>query len=1047
MLLIALLGTATGAFKTDTPLLTENVEDFMNDYLGVADFQQDIADADVTTVRLDSEDLVRKVTDAISKRLKEAEAAVLKFGFEVGNAIKKNSWTSKAPMATDNMQSVLRQYPQLSFQYATRLGAVIQYASPNGDHFPEDHPSKELQDWYIPTIYPAHKLVVVVLDSSSSMQVDGRYELAQTGVMGIMDALSSSDNIALVSYGRKITRATDPGQALACKDDKMSRATKANVDLLRRWLSTLKPDGDSSLKSGLEAAFDYFDYEGKSTERDDSDRILVVISGSTPQDDTDNLVKAVKARSDDLGGRLVIFAYGIGSSAPHATLQSIAAESTMANMNKGVHHRVDDKSDMYEKTSRFYEELMTAGKTTSAKWSSPHLDKVSEEWAIKASVPVFASDEFEGVAAVEMPVKNLAVEAVYLNEGSSNVYSFVMDKEFDVMAHSFWSTLPRENATLPSIAEIETSDKIEASLLPKIRQLKNGGIVTESIPGTSRIIKGQHYATYVQFDGQISCKFLEDTPYVVCVVVGEDSDSLQFQGLPNPGEDVFTYHRFDLLGAEKLCIHFGRFASRGSAVSFSPKALIDQGRYLEKETKSDAYWYKPEVQGSQSKITGLARADILLTYSLDEFWRKHELDRTASNKLEYFVPWRYVGTESGVFRMRPGMEMPKGYNFMYTAWYQMARNFPNDVVITPPHSIFGVQVISIAKAIQIDGEGGKQFHGAVGFDVLFAEFYEAFYRIFDDCEGLCLVLDRSGYVIFSHDHHDGWKPHHFTEVVPTIIPELMLSKGLLVEYNCTITASGVVDQWNVFDISAFDQSATISEDGYYEVQLISGTNAIFLNIPDEVADMDETSDCPKDLMTHRMCSDDISCPCYHWTKPTFCSATRNPNPPPCFDADPYIQEMELEFPGVDFDDEDEFCYDHFEEWRERAGIDNLGWLWITIFLFFCTASGLVGLCVYGLNAVENESEQDRQQQLRLGQAGVPGTGIPPGGTAPPLYDDAKNLPGMQQQGPQGGFFGATGFQQQPGFAQPDPGSFGNPQSPSMFAPPGGQHNQFSGSVF
>lgn len=668
---------------------------------------------------------------------------------------------------------------------------------------------------------------------------------------------------------------------------------------------------------------------------------------------------------------------------------------------------------------------------------------------VKSSVPVFASEKFEGVAAVEMPLKNLAEESVYLDEASDIAYSFVMDKEFDVMVHPFWPTLSGDNAALPSITEIETSAKIETSLLPKIRQLKNGDVVTESIPGTSRITKGLYYANYAQFDAKFSCKFVEDTPYIVCVVVAEDSDAVRIPGLSSPGEHVFTYHRFDLVSPENVCIHFGRYSSHGSAVSFSPKALTDPGRFLAEETRSDVLAYKSEVQGSESKITELARADILLTYSLDEFWQKHELDQAESHKLEYYVPWRYVGTESGIFRMTPGMEMSKGYNFMNTAWYQMSKNFPNEIVITPPHFFFDVPVISFAKAIQIDGKDGKQFHGAVGFDVLREEFYDIFHESFDYCEGWCLVLDRSGYVIYGDD--DYWKNRHITEVVPTIIPKMMKRKGLLVEYKCTITTEGVIGQSSVFDTAAFGQNGVVIEDGYYGVELISGTNAIFLNISEKVVDEKMGYYCPEDL-ADRICSDEISCPCYHWPKSTFCSDTRNANPPPCLDANPYIRDMKHGYPNINEDDPEELCYRHFEKWWERAGLRHLEWLWIV---------GLLGpiigvLCFCGrASYVANESQQAPLQHIGFGQPGMPGVGAPPGGMAPPGYNDAQNLPGMQQQGPPGGgFFGTPGFQQ-PGSGQPGPGleqqgvsSFGaNPQNQSMFSPPGGQQNQFSQGMF
>ena len=58
------------------------------------------------------------------------------------------------------------------------------------------------------------------------------------------------------------------------------------------------------------------------------------------------------------------------------------------------------------------------------------------------------------------------------------------------------------------------------------------------------------------------------------------------------------------------------------------------------------------------------RSAVLASWALERMWK----NTNNSNK----VIWRYFGTEQGIFRIYPGVEMPKYYEPLSRPWYGTA---------------------------------------------------------------------------------------------------------------------------------------------------------------------------------------------------------------------------------------------------------------------------------------------------------------------------------------------------------------------------------------
>ena len=59
------------------------------------------------------------------------------------------------------------------------------------------------------------------------------------------------------------------------------------------------------------------------------------------------------------------------------------------------------------------------------------------------------------------------------------------------------------------------------------------------------------------------------------------------------------------------------------------------------------------------------RSEVLISFVLEEWWR---------SDYDPDVLWRYFGSEQGVFRIFPGVELPKLYEPSQRPWYEMARS-------------------------------------------------------------------------------------------------------------------------------------------------------------------------------------------------------------------------------------------------------------------------------------------------------------------------------------------------------------------------------------
>ena len=108
------------------------------------------------------------------------------------------------------------------------------------------------------------------------------------------------------------------------------------------------------------------------------------------------------------------------------------------------------------------------------------------------------------------------------------------------------------------------------------------------------------------------------------------------------------------------------FFALGAVVKFSAKAFTDPLNYLGlNETTSTVNAYRTYMTRRSSPNPGFKpgiRDTVAATGKVEDIWF-----RESRNYTKYLV-WRYIGTDNGVFRMTPGILLPKLYDPRKRPW-------------------------------------------------------------------------------------------------------------------------------------------------------------------------------------------------------------------------------------------------------------------------------------------------------------------------------------------------------------------------------------------
>ncbi|XP_039260646.2 VWFA and cache domain-containing protein 1-like [Styela clava] len=821
--------------------------------------------------------------------------------------------------------------------YGSEEGMFTQYpaASTGFDCTSYDN---RFRPWYVVAATPQPKDVVIVIDTSGSMLMENRMEGAKAAVATVLETLNPNDRVAVIAFSSNIILPPGPPH---CYQEEMALATPANTKYLRQWVGGLYAMGGTHFISPLNAAFDYFEttYEDTSDYSEISrNQVILFMSDGEPNDNKTDIFWTIYNRNAKFHHSIVIMTYAFGAQAPGEVLEKMSRQDgtdygvpRASAAREGLHVAITDTDNLRTKMGSYYNFFKSESINTHVHWSVPYYDAIGGAGlVITASAAVVYDGTLKGVVGADISMRELLTEITYFKVNSDMGYSFLVDKNFRAIAHPF---LPAPSSVdgdpvMVNITMLERSPALKDGLLPAIMNLYNHDSIHDMAATmeirTMFVKEAEHGLVSAESKlARFSCQLVTDSPFAACVVVDtvrNTQSTLEEQEVSD--SPSFQYHRLDLDPPENECLHLSRIAYHGSAVKLSPKAFKHMESYLEfEETANNVTSYKNMIENDFYDEEGLqieqaAVNDVRLTSRMDEIWKNNNIFNASIPAL-----WRYLGTESGVFRIWPGVRLAQEYDPTLRPWYKTAMAHRDDLAITTPYTdaSTGMWIITMTKAVMVD-EGHP--YGVIASDVFLSDFKDMFLGYECGRED-CTLIDLSCHVIYHKSY--SWS-HGSSDILgrdlTTVDPNLasvVFDQRLLVTESCIDVNKIRTEHSCRVNLEKLDQLSEIDFEGKeFFARRIHGTNTVLI-----INHWDSHYYCTKHASVDEHChyddnSEYCESACHTSAKFDYCSNSESYDwaldPPPCVASKPKVSVL----PPVDALTDLPSCYDALASWETES---------------------------------------------------------------------------------------------------------------------------------
>ncbi|KAJ7382933.1 hypothetical protein OS493_031708 [Desmophyllum pertusum] len=177
-------------------------------------------------------------------------------------------------------------------------------------------------------------------------------------------------------------------------------------------------------------------------------------------------------------------------------------------------------------------------------------------------------------------MEDIQSQITYFKKGQAS-YAFMANSFGRAMIHPLLPT-PSGAFEDPIVMDIATLEP-ETEFDDVIASIKRGGHGQKTFVSNQFLARGgrvEEGVTAVELNSTYHWKSVPETSFTVGIVVpvGDTDDTLAEQTIHS--EKTFSYHRLDLVKPEYPCVHFTRYASKGTVVKFSAEAFTDPFNYL-----------------------------------------------------------------------------------------------------------------------------------------------------------------------------------------------------------------------------------------------------------------------------------------------------------------------------------------------------------------------------------------------------------------------------------------------------------------------------------
>ena len=250
--------------------------------------------------------------------------------------------------------------------------------------------------WYV-AASSGPKDVIIILDTSGSMSISGRLDLAKTAANAVIDALTIGDHFGVVEFNSG-AQTLNPG-------DRFLQATVENKDTMKAYVNGLYTGGSTNFYDAFDEAFDLIDasttYEYTSNCHT---AILFLTDGEMSTGTASQVYNLINQRNAAYDA--TVFTYSLGSGADDVIPKQIACETG------GLWAGIPDGNDLSSYMTGYYK-LLAMGLGDGANegfvaWVEPYAFSTGGGMGTTVSAPVYdrsaSPPMFIGVAGIDFTV-------------------------------------------------------------------------------------------------------------------------------------------------------------------------------------------------------------------------------------------------------------------------------------------------------------------------------------------------------------------------------------------------------------------------------------------------------------------------------------------------------------------------------------------------------------------------------------------------------------------------------------------------------------------
>nr|XP_022298299.1 VWFA and cache domain-containing protein 1-like isoform X1 [Crassostrea virginica]XP_022298300.1 VWFA and cache domain-containing protein 1-like isoform X1 [Crassostrea virginica] len=678
------------------------------------------------------------------------------------------------------------------------------------------------QQWFVHTVVPQKKNVVIVLDASGSMSMPvhginssaatpSRSMMAREAAMTVLGTLSTTDHVGVVTFNisalSSMCSPTQNSQGIPM----MVPATRDNMEALEELMNSSLPSGGTNYGNAFLKAFQLLSHSKQIDPKrfEDSLDMVLFLTDGMPEDSAQDILEELARGQNLVGNSVHVFVYALGDEFKHTNtpkyfLVQLADQNNMAINNSfgpqwqlrwPILFNLQDntqptgpvgsitfiKNSDGQRLSHVMGDYYTQFQVNTGAnvtFSVPHREP-NTGLKMTLSLPTLdAKGQFFGVTALDVHLELTFYEVAHFHLGKDS-YAFLVGSSGVVYLHP-------DLALGDQDLEVYTLDQLEPSLSTDAIYNITNGLEGQEVIKKSVDQSLKSAVCYFKPLSGFSSNFT-----VVLMIFEDDIKQKRLQSTDSNSFPDFLYHRqgfinTSVVGHDDVCYRDQALVIPANAtIKFAPGSFWDLEKslmYEQNKSYSESHSSFRNTTGfsQHAGVTESVAGDVLLMNKIDEQW-KNPTDAI----------WRYMGTENGVFKVFPGTLVPDIlYDPREDRWYMAAVGQSKKYVFIG-HPNQNASVITLARAFH---QTSKSVHGVIAADItvqhLMTFLYNTAIRVGNLVDSAWMIMDDTGNILMKLDNRGPVQiSAHLTEVLPGVA-NWLLQKGVLQIDWCTDVLSG-----------------------------------------------------------------------------------------------------------------------------------------------------------------------------------------------------------------------------------------------------------------